>query len=88
MLALAPAAAAAPGTAAGGGAMYLAKPKVTKVSCLRDCGSRKRAQAGSTLRLRGTSLAGASEVHFLGSVGSPDNAEVAVSSAWRFRWAP
>ena len=81
MLALAPAAAAAPGTAAGGGAMYLAKPKVTKVSCLRDCGSRKRAQAGSTLRLRGTSLAGASEVHFLGSVGSPDNAEVAVSSA-------
>ena len=81
MLALAPAAAAAPGTAAGGGAMYLAKPKVTKVSCLRDCGSRKRAQAGSTLRLRGTSLAGASEVLFLGSVGSPDNAEVAVSSA-------
>jgi murein DD-endopeptidase MepM/ murein hydrolase activator NlpD len=52
---------------------------VTKVSCLRECGSRKRAQAGSTLRLRGTSLAGASEVIFLGSVGSPDNAEVAVS---------
>ena len=52
---------------------------MTKVSCLRDCGSGKRAQAGSTLRLRGTSLAGASEVIFLGSVGSPDNAEVAVS---------
>jgi murein DD-endopeptidase MepM/ murein hydrolase activator NlpD len=61
--------------------MYVAKPKVSKVRCLRDCGSRNRAQAGSTLRLSGSSLAGASEVIFLGSAGTSDNAEVAVRSA-------
>ena len=65
--------------AGGGGASYLAKPKVAKVSCVRDCASRKRARAGSTLRLSGTGLAGASEVVFLGSVGRRDNAEVEVS---------
>ena len=78
LLAFVPATSAGAQTGAGG-ANYLAKPKVAKVSCVADCASRKRARAGSTLRLSGTSLAGASEVVFLGSVGRGDNAEVEVS---------
>ena len=80
LLAVAPAASAVP-SSSGGGMTYVAKPKVTKVSCIRDCASRKRARAGSTLRVRGSGLSGASEVVFLGSVGTPDNAEADVSPA-------
>ncbi len=33
----------------GGGAVFVEKPKLAKVSCMRRCASRKRARPGSTL---------------------------------------
>jgi peptidase M23-like protein len=65
----------APGAAAqtNGGGVYVAKPKVTKVSCVSRCASRKRAQGGSTLRLAGTGLASAGQVVFHGSYGTGDD---------------
>jgi murein DD-endopeptidase MepM/ murein hydrolase activator NlpD len=75
VLAFAPSTAAgSASTAGGGGGVYVAKPKITKVSCLRECASRKRARAGSTLRIQGRALGEASEVVFLGSTGRRDNA--------------
>jgi murein DD-endopeptidase MepM/ murein hydrolase activator NlpD len=72
--------AVAPGAAAqtagahgGGGGVYVAKPKVSKVSCLRGCASRKRAQGGSTLKITGTGLSSAREVVFRGSYGRDDD---------------
>jgi murein DD-endopeptidase MepM/ murein hydrolase activator NlpD len=66
----------APGAAAqtsGGGGMYIAQPKIAKVSCHSRCASKKRAQGGSTLRIRGTELASAKEVVFHGSYGKRDD---------------
>jgi murein DD-endopeptidase MepM/ murein hydrolase activator NlpD len=77
-LALAPPAAGQSTAVPGGGATYTSKPKITKVSCLRRCASRKRAQAGSTLKISGTGLANVTEVVFQGGTGSRDDAEVAV----------
>ena len=76
-LALAPPAAGqtSPG---GGGVSYVATPKIAKVSCLRKCASRKRAQAGSTLRITGSALASVDEVTFHGSYGSSDDVAVRV----------
>ena len=56
----------------------MATPKIAKVSCLRKCASRKRAQAGSTLRITGTGLAGVREVTFHGSYGSSDDVSAPV----------
>jgi murein DD-endopeptidase MepM/ murein hydrolase activator NlpD len=64
----------------GGGAVYVATPKITKVSCLRRCASRRRAQGASTLRITGTALAGVREVTFHGSHGSGDDAVVKLRS--------
>ena len=58
--------------------MYVAKPKVTKVSCLRNCASRARAQGGSTLKITGSGLAAAAEVVFNGSFGKGDDLAVRV----------
>jgi murein DD-endopeptidase MepM/ murein hydrolase activator NlpD len=74
--ALAPGAAAQ--TSGGGGGLYVAQPKVAKVSCLSRCASKKRAQGGSTLKIRGTGLAGAEEIVFLGSYGSRDDVSAPV----------
>jgi murein DD-endopeptidase MepM/ murein hydrolase activator NlpD len=68
--AFAPAAAA---QTSGGGGRYVAQPKVTEVSCVSRCASRKRAQGGSALRISGTGLASASKVVFLGSYGKRDD---------------
>ena len=38
--------------------MYVAKPKISKVDCVRRCASHKRAQGGSTLRVSGSDLGG------------------------------
>jgi murein DD-endopeptidase MepM/ murein hydrolase activator NlpD len=62
----------------GGGVTYVATPKITAVSCLRACASKKRARAGSTLRITGTALSGVTEVTFHGSYGSSDNVSVRV----------
>jgi murein DD-endopeptidase MepM/ murein hydrolase activator NlpD len=73
---LAPVAAAqAPG---GGGGLYVAQPKIAKVSCVRRCASNKRAQGGSTIKLTGSGLSTAAKVIFGGSYGSGDDVTVKV----------
>ncbi len=67
---LAPAAVAQSGGSGGGGGMYVATPKVSKVSCVRRCASRSRAQGGSTLKLTGSGLGSAAKVVFNGSYGT------------------
>jgi hypothetical protein len=69
--ALAPGAAAQSGGSGGG--MYVAKPVVAKVSCVRRCASRHRARGGSTLRLTGTGLSSSVKVVFQGSYGRGDD---------------
>jgi len=74
--ALAPAAAAQePG---GGGGYYVATPKVTKVTCVRRCASKTRAQGGSTIKLTGRSLSTSAKVLFAGSYGKDDDQTVKV----------
>jgi murein DD-endopeptidase MepM/ murein hydrolase activator NlpD len=75
----------APGAAAqdggsGGGGVYLAKPKVSKVSCVSGCASHKRAQSGSMLKITGSGLSAADEVVFHGSFGKGDDLTAPVSS--------
>jgi murein DD-endopeptidase MepM/ murein hydrolase activator NlpD len=72
----APAGAAAQGS--GGGSVYVATPKVSKVTCLRKCASKKRARGGSVLKIVGTELAGVNQLTYLGSHGSGDDLTVKV----------
>ena len=72
---LAPTAAAQSG---GGGGMYVATPKVSKVTCVRGCASRSRAQGGSTVKLTGSGLGSAAKVVFNGSYGRGDDQSAAV----------
>jgi Peptidase family M23 len=75
--AFAPAAAAqTPG--AGGGGVFVAHPKVAKVSCVSRCATRKRARGGSSLRITGTGLASASKLRFHGSYGKLDDVSTPV----------
>jgi murein DD-endopeptidase MepM/ murein hydrolase activator NlpD len=76
---LAPVAAAQSG-GGGGGGVYVAKPKVSKVTCVRRCASKARAQGGSTIKLSGSGLASSSEVIFNGSYGRGDDVSVSVRS--------
>jgi hypothetical protein len=78
MLAVAPSAAGQTTVTPDGGAAYVTKPKISNVSCVRTCASRKRARAGSTLRITGTGLLSVTEVVFRGAAGSRDDAEVMV----------
>jgi hypothetical protein len=64
----------------GGGAVFVAKPEVTRVSCLRRCASGRRAQGGSTVKILGRHLAGVREVVFHGSYGRGDDVAVKVRS--------
>ncbi|HEX2234607.1 MAG TPA: peptidoglycan DD-metalloendopeptidase family protein [Thermoleophilaceae bacterium] len=64
----------------GGGAVYVAKPEVAKVTCLRRCASRRRAQGGSTLKIGGRSLGDVATVVFHGSYGRSDDAVAKVRS--------
>jgi murein DD-endopeptidase MepM/ murein hydrolase activator NlpD len=79
------AAVAAPSVAAGqtsggsgGGSLYVATPKVSKVICLRKCASRHRARGGSVLKVAGSELAGVNALTYLGSYGSGDDVTVRV----------
>ena len=72
--------AAAQSTGGGGGGVYVATPKVSKVTCVRRCASKHRAQSGSTIKLTGSSLASVSKVIFNGSYGRGDDLEVSVRS--------
>ena len=72
------AAPAASGQSTGGGGVYVATPKVSKVTCLRKCASKQRARGGSVLKVVGTELAGVNALTYLGSYGSGDDATVKV----------
>ena len=72
------AAPAASGQSSGGGGVYVATPKVSKVTCLRKCASKQRARGGSVLKIVGTELAGVNALTYLGSYGSGDDATVKV----------
>ena len=69
---------AASGQSSGGGTVYVATPKVSKITCLRKCADRKRARGGSVLKIVGTELAGVNAVTYLGSYGSGDDTTVKV----------
>ena len=58
--------------------MYVATPKVSKVTCLRKCASKHRARGGSVLKIVGTELAGVNQLTYLGSHGSGDDVTVKV----------
>jgi murein DD-endopeptidase MepM/ murein hydrolase activator NlpD len=67
------------GTAApGGGSVYVTKPHLRKVSCIRRCASRRRARGGSTLKVTGTDLGSVKQVVFHGSYGRDDDVIVRV----------
>ena len=57
---------------------YVATPKISTVSCLRSCATKKRAQAGSTVKVTGTALSGVATITFNGSYGRSDDALVQV----------
>jgi murein DD-endopeptidase MepM/ murein hydrolase activator NlpD len=67
------AACAGPAAASGGGAVYVATPKVSKVSCIRRCASHGRARPGSALKLVGSELGGVRRAVFHGSYGHADD---------------
>ena len=56
----------------------MATPKVSKVTCLRNCASKQRARGGSVLKIVGAELAGVNAITYLGSYGSGDNTTVKV----------
>jgi murein DD-endopeptidase MepM/ murein hydrolase activator NlpD len=58
--------------------VYVATPTVTKVTCVRRCASKRRAQGDSTIKLVGSGLASATKVTFNGSYGRGDDQTVAV----------
>jgi murein DD-endopeptidase MepM/ murein hydrolase activator NlpD len=71
----------APGAAAqSGGGLYVATPKISKVTCVHRCASKARAQGGSTIKLTGSSLTSASKVIFNGSYGHGDDQSVTIRS--------
>jgi murein DD-endopeptidase MepM/ murein hydrolase activator NlpD len=72
------AAPAASAQSSGGGTVYVATPKVAKVTCLRRCASKHRARGGSVLKIVGTALGGVNAVTYLGSYGSGDDATMKV----------
>jgi murein DD-endopeptidase MepM/ murein hydrolase activator NlpD len=78
VLAVAPAAGAQSPGSGGGGVTFVATPKIAGVSCLRSCASRRRARAGSTLKITGTALSGVTGVTFHGSYGQSDDLIVQV----------
>src|SRR4051794_12824294 len=58
--------------------MYVATPKVAKVTCVRGCASKKRLRGGSVLAVTGTELSGVSQLTFNGSYGKADDVTVRV----------
>lgn len=57
----------------GGGAVYVERPQVTSVKCVRRCASKARAREGSTVRLAGQALESISYVTFHGTFGRADD---------------
>jgi murein DD-endopeptidase MepM/ murein hydrolase activator NlpD len=65
-------------TTSGGGGVYVAQPKVVKVSCESRCATNKRARGGSSVKITGTGLASANKVVFHGSYGKRDDVSTPV----------
>jgi murein DD-endopeptidase MepM/ murein hydrolase activator NlpD len=61
--------------------MFVAKPAIAKVVCVRACASRKRVQGGSTVAVSGHSLRAVTGIVFLGAHGSGDDTSVSIRSA-------
>jgi murein DD-endopeptidase MepM/ murein hydrolase activator NlpD len=76
---------AASAQSTGGGTVYVATPKVAKVTCLRKCASRNRARGGSVLKIVGTELTSVNAVTYLGSYGSGDDTTVKVRAGSNHR---
>jgi murein DD-endopeptidase MepM/ murein hydrolase activator NlpD len=64
----------------GGGTVFVAKPEVKKVSCLRQCASRHRAQGGSVVKIAGDDLQDVTSVVFEGTTGRGDDVTSKVRS--------
>jgi murein DD-endopeptidase MepM/ murein hydrolase activator NlpD len=75
---VAPPAASAQTGGSGGGTAYVATPKVSKVTCLRKCASRKRLRGGSVMKVTGTELAAVNALTFNGSYGKGDDVTIRV----------
>jgi murein DD-endopeptidase MepM/ murein hydrolase activator NlpD len=62
----------------GGGSVYVATPKVAKVTCLRRCAPKKRLRGGSVVKITGTELAGVNQLTYHGSYGTGDDVTIRV----------
>lgn len=74
--------------AASGGAGVELRPKITKITCAKNCAGKKRnrvARGGSTIRIKGDDLNIASKVIFLGGPGSRDDTVAKVKTSNRKR---
>src|SRR5262245_2519418 len=69
---------AASAQSSGGGSVYVATPRVAKVSCLRKCASKHRARGGSVIKVVGSELAGVNQLTYMGSYGRGDDVTVKV----------
>ena len=57
---------------------HMATPQIKRVRCLRRCASRRRARAGSTLKVSGSGFKGVRKAVFHGSYGGGDDVSVRV----------
>jgi murein DD-endopeptidase MepM/ murein hydrolase activator NlpD len=60
----------------GGGAAYVAQPRIDSVRCVERCLAGGRVETGGKLKLRGSGLRGVTRVVYLGGSGSRDDVEV------------
>ncbi len=65
-------------TAQTGGASFVAMPKPSKVTCVKDCKSRNAVRGGGSLKVAGKRLSGVSKVVFSGARGRRDDVTVRV----------
>jgi murein DD-endopeptidase MepM/ murein hydrolase activator NlpD len=72
---------AAAGAQATGGMYAGAPPSVAGLTCEAGCSGLDRAAPGSTVRIAGSAMKGASAVVFLGRAGTRDDVETTVSAA-------
>jgi murein DD-endopeptidase MepM/ murein hydrolase activator NlpD len=59
--------------------MFVETPAINKVACVKRCGSNKRLQGGSTVRISGKSLSKVSSAVFYGATGTTDDLRVNVT---------
>jgi murein DD-endopeptidase MepM/ murein hydrolase activator NlpD len=57
----------------GGGATLIPRPRISKLRCVSRCAHRRRARAGSAVRIYGRQFEGVTKVVFLGELGTADD---------------